>query len=156
MTTYPTQSLPSAKPEDLAWLSGTWRGMKDGEPIEEQWAEPEAGALMGMFRWIKEGRVFFYEFMTIDREADAVTLRIKHFNPGLIGWEEKEQSFTSVLTVLDDTRAVFFSGEGEKPLWLVFERSLPGTLKIFFASGEGPPKAEGTFLFERIKTPEAE
>lgn len=147
MTKYPTEGLTSATINDLTWLSGSWRGEKDSGVIEEQWSRPEGDAMMGMFRWVKSDGVFFYEFMTIEQNKEGLTLRIKHFNPGLIGWEEKDKSFSCVLTQLDSEKAVFFAREKEEPLWLVFEKKEKG-LEIYFVSGGNSPKPESVFRFE--------
>ena len=75
----------------LDWLTGTWKGEGLGGSCEEIWSEPQAGVMMGMFRLIKGGLVAFYEFMTIEQEADRLVLRIKHFDHGLIGWEKRDE-----------------------------------------------------------------
>ena len=148
MEKYPTVALTSANIDALAWLGESWHGEKDNGLIEEQWSKPAGEAMMGMFRWIKDGSVFFYEFMTIEQTKEGLNLRIKHFNPGLIGWEEKDKSFSCVLTQLDGEKAVFFAREKEEPLWLVFERKDNG-LTIYFDSGSDSPKPENVFRFKR-------
>jgi len=47
---------------------------------------------MGMFKLTSEGKVNFYEIMTIVPDGKSFVLRLKHFSPGLIGWEEKDKS----------------------------------------------------------------
>ncbi len=77
---------------DLAWLAGHWRGQDGNDIIEEHWSEPQAGTLMCMFRWIHDNKVRFFELVTIETDEDGqLRLRIKHFNPGLRGWEEKDE-----------------------------------------------------------------
>jgi hypothetical protein len=82
----------------LAWTAGRWHGSIGEDVIEEHWSSPEGGTLMGMFRWLKDGKVYLYEFMTFEPYDDSLMLRIKHFNAGLVGWEEKD---TSTLYYLD-------------------------------------------------------
>ena len=41
---------------------------------------------MGMYRHIKDGELVFYEFLLLDETG----IRLKHFNPDLTGWEEKD------------------------------------------------------------------
>ena len=147
MAKYPSEGLTSVNIDDLTWLSGSWRGKKDNGFIEEQWSRPEGDTMMGMFRWVKESGVFFYEFMTIEQTKEGLILRIKHFNPGLIGWEEKDISFSCILTQLENEKAAFFAREKEEPIWLVFEKKESG-LEIYFDSGTGSPKPESIFRFE--------
>ncbi|MHC4599360.1 MAG: DUF6265 family protein [Planctomycetota bacterium] len=149
MGTHPTDGLSSATLMDLDWLAGSWIGEKDGEPIEEHWSRPAGDALMGMFRWVKEGKVFFYEFMTIDDGEEGLTLRIKHFNPGLIGWEEKDDAFSCVLSQVDAGVAVFAARKEKEPLWLVFEKTEEGLDITFDAEGKTPGPAN-RFRFKRV------
>lgn len=148
MEKYPTVALTSATIDDMIWLGESWHGEKDNGLIEEQWSKPAGEAMMGMFRWVKSDGVFFYEFMTIEKTTEELILRIKHFNPGLIGWEEKDNAFSCVLTQLGGEKAVFYAREKEEPLWLVFERKDNG-LTIYFDSGSDSPKPENVFRFER-------
>jgi hypothetical protein len=151
MGTHPVAGLSTAAPADLAWLSGSWAGEKDGEPIEEHWSAAAGGAMMGMFRWLKEEKVFFYEFMTVEREEEGLVLRIKHFHPGLIGWEEKEDAFVCVLTEVGPNRAVFAARNEKEPLWLVFEGTEGGLEIHFDAEGKTPDPAE-RFRFKRVSS----
>ena len=48
--------------------------------------------MMGMFRWVREEKPWFTEHIPITQEPEGLIPRIKHFNPGLVGWEEKEES----------------------------------------------------------------
>jgi hypothetical protein len=92
MSKYPREGLKGAIPADLHWLSGRWMGRHGEGVVEEYWSPLGAGTLMAMLRWQKDDRVFFYELMAIERDAEQLALRIKHFDPGLRGWEEKQTS----------------------------------------------------------------
>lgn len=73
--------------EDYSWLVGSWTGDGFGGTSHESWAEPVNGTMMGMYRHINaEGELNFYEFLLLDETG----LKLKHFNPDLTGWEEKE------------------------------------------------------------------
>ena len=78
--------------------------------------------MMGMFRLVQDGKVIFYEFMSIEQEAQGPVLRIKHFNPGLVGWEEKGDSIVFELQEIGDQKAVFETLKDADPERLVFER----------------------------------
>lgn len=71
---------------DYDWLVGSWTGDGFGGISEESWSQPVNGTMMGMFRHISNGEVAFYEFMLLDENG----IRLKHFNPDLTGWEEKD------------------------------------------------------------------
>lgn len=103
----------------LGWMSGRWVGEHEADRIEEWWSEPYAGMMLGMFRWHRDGVPRFYELMTIEPDGDRVVFRIKHFKPGLIGWEERDEAVTLDLVALEGDRATFLKrGEAR---WMVYQ-----------------------------------
>ena len=67
-------STANAKVEDLAWLSGCWE-MKDATKqlfIVEQWMAPDGGAMLGMSRTVRAGKMTGYEFLRIVRDDVSV------------------------------------------------------------------------------------
>jgi hypothetical protein len=115
------QTVPAVA-EDLAWLVGSWRGLTAGNPIEEHWSTPGGGVLMCMIRWLKQGKVYLYEFVTIEPEADTLVLRIKHFSLGGIGWEERTEAVTFYLTALAHNEAIFDLDDSAAPARLLYRR----------------------------------
>jgi hypothetical protein len=83
---------PPATVTDMAWLAGRWTGTGLGGEVEEIWSPPQAGAMMGMFRLLREGATVFCELMTLVEENGSLVLRVKHFGPDLTGWEEKGET----------------------------------------------------------------
>src|SRR6188508_3089548 len=51
--------------EGLAWMAGTWTGEKDGVEMEEVWTDARGGALLGLHRDVKGGRMVSWEFFRI-------------------------------------------------------------------------------------------
>ncbi len=107
---------------DLAWLAGNWIGEEGETTIQEHWSAAEGNSMMGMFRLVQGGQVVFYEFMSIEQEDAGPVLRIKHFDPGLVGWEEKADSVVFHLQQIEDRRAVFQTHVDGQPESLVFVR----------------------------------
>ena len=64
---------PSAKVEALGWLEGRWEGTKDGVAMEEAWSSVKGGALLGMHRDVKEGRMVSFEFLRIQETPEGVS-----------------------------------------------------------------------------------
>jgi len=116
------EASTAASLADLSWIAGDWVGGDDDSFIQEQWSAPEGNDMMGMFRLIQGGDVGFYEFMTITRDATGTVLRIKHFDPGLVGWEEKTDSVVFGLVKVGTHRAVFETEKDGNPERLVYER----------------------------------
>lgn len=101
---------------------------------------------MGMFRWQKNGAIWFYELMVIEPEDDHVVLRIKHFYPGLKGWEEKDESATFLLVQLEDEYAVFLQINRPNAPWLIYRRE-GDRLTSYFETDAATPTEDDQFRF---------
>jgi len=116
---------PAATLQEMMWLAGRWTGTGLGGVTEETWSAPASGAMMGMFRLVKDEKVVFYEFLTLVEHEGSLRLKLKHFNPDLTGWEEKADFVTFRLLKITPTEA-FFDG-------LTFRLESPDRLQIFLA-----------------------
>jgi len=69
-------SAPAQAPPDdlarLAWLEGRWEGASDGVAMEEHWTAPRGGALLGLHRDVKGGRMVSFEFLRIQATPEGV------------------------------------------------------------------------------------
>lgn len=52
-----TAAIAGADSARLSWLEGHWTGEKDGVAMEEHWTSPSGGALLGMHKDVKGGRM---------------------------------------------------------------------------------------------------
>lgn len=102
--------------DDLGFITGLWRADWDGGLGEEQWSAPSGDSMVGTFRLVKNGRSQFYEFMLIEQTANGPVLRLKHFNAGLIGWEEKSQVYSYPLIEYRHGRVIFERGDNKSRL----------------------------------------
>jgi hypothetical protein len=105
----PGQQAPPATINDIAWFAGFWTGEGMGGQNEEHWGPPNNGVMLGTFRHLKDGKPVFYEFMTFVEVEGSLMLRIKHFNPDMTGWEEKDKTVDFKFVAKKDG-AVYFSG----------------------------------------------
>lgn len=85
-----TEPVRGATIEDASWLSGRWVGEGFGGQMEETWAPPVGGQMVGHFRYWREGQPQFYEIMMIDVVEAGLRMRVKHFNPDFVGWEDRD------------------------------------------------------------------
>jgi hypothetical protein len=141
----PGAPAPSAQVEEMAWLAGHWVGRALGGTVEEIWSPPRAGAMMGMFRLVKDEKTVFYELMTILEEDSSLVLRLKHFDGGnLRAWEEKDVTVDFPLVGIADGA---FRFEG-----LSFRPEGDDRLKVHLAMRrkDGPPREE-TFAYTRMR-----
>lgn len=93
--------------DQLHWLVGYWSGTGLGGECEEVWMPAVDGHMIGTFRFWDKGKLVFSEFMHFIQEEESITLKIKHFNPDLNGWEEKEKWTTFFLIELGKEKAKF-------------------------------------------------
>ena len=111
--------------EAMAWLTGRWTGPGLGGRTEETWSAPDAGAMIGTFRLIREDKPVFYEFMMLTMTERGLAMRLKHFNPDMTGWETPEK-FVEFRYVRTADNLVQFEG-------LTFRRDSDDRLTIFLA-----------------------
>jgi hypothetical protein len=136
---------PAARVADLSWLAGRWVGEGFGGRIEEAWSDPDGGSMVGYFRLVKDDKPLFYEILTLLEAEGSVELRLKHVNPDMTGWEEKNGFVTFKLVKHDDTGA-YFSG-------LTFRRVRPDLMEGYLALRD---RTDGTvreekFIYRRVK-----
>ena len=86
----PHAAAQNATIEDAAWLAGRWVGEGLGGQLEETWAPPAGGQMVGHFRLLRNGAPAFYEIMLMEAVEAGVQMRVKHFNPDFVGWEEND------------------------------------------------------------------
>lgn len=97
--------------DDLARLAGSWYGHVGEDLIDEHWSAPAGGVMIGIFRWLKQGRLYMYEFLAIDPEASGgLVLHLKHFHDGLVAWEGKSLVRAFPLVELGSRQATFRRG----------------------------------------------
>jgi len=116
---------PKATIADVAWLAGGWLGTGLGGVSEEVWSKPQGGIMMGAYRLIVKDKPVFYEMMWLTEMEGTLVLKLKHFHPNFVGWEEKEKTVDFKFVSKEGSR-VNFSG-------LTFERNGDKGLKIYLA-----------------------
>jgi hypothetical protein len=93
----------------MEWLTGYWTGEGFGGECEEVWMPLVDSHIIGTFRFWSEGKLIFSEFMNLVQEGDTFSLKLKHFNPDLTGWEANEEWTTFRLIEVGEN-AVWFDG----------------------------------------------
>ena len=135
---------PQATLADMAWLAGQWVGPALGGEAEEIWSPPKAGSMMGMYRLVRDGKPVFYELQTLVEESGSLILRLKHFNPDLTGWEEKQKTVDFPLVGIGDG-VVQFEG-------ISFHREGDAKLTVYLAiEGKDGVVREEAFPYTRVR-----
>lgn len=105
----PGRSPPPARIDAGTWLEGDWVGSGPGGTAEESWLAPLAGNMAAVHRGMRDGRVTFFEILTLAEAGNSLAIRLKHFGPDLRGWEAKEKTVDSHL-VRAEPGALFLDG----------------------------------------------
>lgn len=128
------QTSAKATIADISWLAGAWSGTGLGGISEEVWSKANNGVMVGTYRLIIDNKPIFYEMMWMMEREGSLVLRLKHFSPELVGWEEKDKTvdFKFVDRVGDRMRfsGLTFEKIGDKKLNIYLAlRQKDGTLK---------------------------
>ncbi len=100
---------PKATLEDVAWISGYWRGEAFNGEVEEIWSSPLGNSMVATFKLVVDDKVKFYEIETITEINGTLILQLKHFHSNLKGWEEKDETVDFPLVKITESK-VFFDG----------------------------------------------
>jgi Domain of unknown function (DUF6265) len=135
LTASATASPPSTI-SDLAWLEGSWEGQGiGGAPAIEVYSKAADGKMVGHFRQLTaDGKVMFYELITIEETGGSLSYNLKHFGPDLTGWEEKSEVRRFALSAISAQRWEF-SG-------MTYERTGPNSMIARVVAMDASGKAE--------------
>lgn len=126
--------------DDFAWMAGYWKGEGLGGVCEEIWSEPLAGSMIGIFRLVKDGKGVFSEHMTLGPDADGFALKVKHFTPEFVAWEDKEGAVRFALEEVRPGEAIFKG--------LRIRRTDEGNLEIVLRLNRGGETTDEIFQFQ--------
>lgn len=138
------ENMPKATLADFAWLAGHWSGEGLGGTCEEIWAPPLGDNVIGLFRFLKDGKTQFTELFSLVKEGESLVLKPKHFNPDMTSWEEKDKPVQFPLVKVSPNEANF---DG-----LTYRKKDDDTLEVFVAiKGKDGNLREEKFSFKRVK-----
>jgi hypothetical protein len=131
--------------QDFSFLTGRWRGGISGGLFDEEWSQPSSDSMMGMFRYMENGKVKFYEFMVIEASPSGPVLHVRHFDPGLTGWEEKDAPLAFTVESFTESQVVFVNPD--KSSTVTYRRSSPTALAEVLERSAGGHKGKQEFAF---------
>lgn len=101
--------LKKAAVKDLAFMAGKWTLKHEWGDMEEFWGAPMGDNMVSTFRCVKDGKILFYEFMAIEASDTVPVMKLRHFNKGSIGWEDKDKPYLMPAVKLTKNEVVFES-----------------------------------------------
>lgn len=134
---------PAAKVADLSWLVGEWKGEGFDAQLYETYSAPVGGQMPGHFYIAKDGKPSMYEFVMIAEVGDSIEYRVRHFNPDMTAWEDKDR-FIRFPLVAAEKDAWYFEG-------LTIRRTGPHTAEhvVLVKPKDGEP-SEQVLRYRRI------
>lgn len=137
--------------EQLRWMQGTWQRTQGGDVLEESWSAPEADCMIGTFRWIKGGKLWMTELMTITIDDGVLVFRLRHFDRKQTPWEDKDSALTYPLESVGDREVVFENPEKDKPRRFHFSSPKKDVYEVQLIPPEGAETRPTHFRFQRKK-----
>ena len=86
----PGAASPAARVSDLDWLVGAWTDEGFGASLYETYSAPIGGQMPGHFYVARDGKASMYEFVMIAEVGNSIEYRVRHFNPDMTAWEDKD------------------------------------------------------------------
>lgn len=137
---------------NLSWIAGTWVANKDGNHLEEIWSEPVGDTMMGMFRWVKDGKVWMNEIMTITDESEGLVFRLRHFDRKMTAWEDKDDPFYYPVKHVGRNEIVFENPKRDQPRSMTYRRVDDTLYVILEGYKDGQKSGSMDFVFQRKTT----
>ncbi len=127
-----------------AWMAGAWTAQLEDSTWEEHWMKPVDGTMQGMGREVKDGKIAFMEFMSLEPNKEGgMTLHMILGNPS--SGDKKPNPFP--MTEITDTKIVFDRGGDDFPQVISYEKK--GDDEIFCQIKGGSMAID--FNFKRMK-----
>lgn len=136
--------------DDINFLEGRWLGTYNGGPIEAAWTAPAGDNIVGFIRMMKDNKATLYELFAFEQTDQGPVAMVKHFKPGMISVEEKEQSDRYKFMEAKKGQALFEKEDGLTRI--IYERRSQDQLVIQRGKQENGKWAfVDLFVFNRIK-----
>ena len=59
----------------MAWIAGEWAKEEGSNRLEESWSVARGDSMIGMFRWLKDGKVWIYDALAGASRTVAIPQR---------------------------------------------------------------------------------
>jgi hypothetical protein len=143
------QSKPGSL-NDIAFIQGHWKATNPDRTIEGYWMPRDGNNMLGMMRMMKDGKSTLYEILAYEETPQGLISLVKHFQPGLIGVEEKEKQDRYQFLEASAGRAVF-EKQGEA-LRILYEKRSDNQFVIARGNLQnGEWVFRDLFVFDRMK-----
>lgn len=92
--------------DDLAFLTGTWRGESEGLRYEEAWLPPAGGNMSAVYRTVNPEGVQLLEILTFAEVEGGLVYRLRHFDKALTPWPSEADGPTESAVEFIDSDSI--------------------------------------------------
>ena len=104
---------------------------------------------MGVFRWVKDGKIWINEIVTITAEPEGLVFRLRHFDRKMTAWEEKDKPFYYPMKSFTPYEIVFENPERDHPRRITYKRLEDKLHVILDGVTKDNKSSKSEFLFRR-------
>ncbi len=115
--------------DDLVWLSGCWSMKLPDGLLEEHWLPPSGGAMLGLSRTVRGGKMKEYEFLA---------LRVVDGRLAYVAIPSRQRETVFALTRFRSSAAIFENPEHDFPQRIIYRKTETGITAVV----EGKVKGE--------------
>lgn len=130
--------------DDVRWLEGYWIGKMPEGPVEQYYLPPAADQMPSFVRSLNDKGIIFYEISAFVERGGTIFIRLRHFTPGLIGWEDGSRPIERPLLAIEGGN-LFFDR-------ISFIRTGADTYTVYFLNMDGDQERDTLIIpFRRIR-----
>ena len=134
----------SASIDDVRWLEGYWIGKMPEGPVEQYYLPPAANQMPSFVRALSDKGIVFYEISAFVERGGTIFIRLRHFTPDQIGWEDRSGPIERPLLAIEGGN-LFFDR-------ISFIRTDEDTYTVYFLNMEGDKEQDTlTVPFRRVR-----
>ena len=127
--------------DTLEWMAGDWRQQTAEGFIEEHWTHAAGGSMLGMSRFVSNGRTVFFEYLRIEARPDGL-----HY----IAHPKARPGVEFKLTRCADGEALFENPQHDHPKRILYRRAPGGGLTARIEGEEGGKAVAEDFVYVRM------
>lgn len=129
---------------DVRWLEGHWIGKMPEGRVDQYFLPPAAGQMPSFVRSLNDKGIIFYEIASFVERDGTIFIRLRHFTPDLIGWEDRSGAIERPLLAIEGGNLFFDRAS--------FIRTGEDTYTVYFLNMEGAKERDTlTIPFRRVR-----
>jgi len=127
--------------DDVAWFSGDWRQTAPTGFIDEHWTQAAGGSMLGMSRFITDGKTAFFEYLRVEARPDGLYY---------IAHPKARPGVEFKLVRCAEGEVLFENPQNDHPKRILYRRESGGGLVARIEGDEGGKAVAQDFVYTRM------